>query len=298
MAAQRCSSLSLSLGESLVATASAATAWLLVEQPGVWGAKALSESALDREIGGRLEQRAKVLGIKALLVKHHRREATTGRRCLAAWSAPGSSWLEELQLESPERLLDLDLEALAQGESLGGRRIETPVHLVCTNGKRDACCASLGRPVAAAVTALRPDATFECSHLGGHRFAANVVCLPHGLWYGRVGPEDADRLVASAEKREIVLDRFRGRSSLPAAAQAADWFLRERDGYLGIEAFTSCTTASENDGGVEVGLSGPEGAWRVRVRRDEAAESRPVSCDGEKVERPSVWSLVAIEPAA
>src|SRR5262245_65786029 len=75
MADLSCSSLSLALGEPLAATASQASAWLLVEQPGGWGRKALVESQLDRDLGADLERRAKELGIKALLVKRPGRDA-------------------------------------------------------------------------------------------------------------------------------------------------------------------------------------------------------------------------------
>ncbi|MFN8185902.1 MAG: sucrase ferredoxin [Gaiellales bacterium] len=295
MAVKRCSSLSLSLGEPLVATASAATAWLLVEQSGPWGARALSESALDREVGAELERRAKRLGIKILLVKQQGK--TGSARRFAAWSEPGSTWLEELELDGPDGLLDLDLEALARGERLGGRRIATPVYLACTNGKRDACCASRGRAVTAALAALRPEATFECSHLGGHRFAANVVCLPHGLWYGRVEPEDAEQIVAAAGRGELVLHLLRGRSSLPSEAQAADRFLREREGLRGIEELAVETVESAGGGVTAVSLRAEGRMWRVLVRADEADEPRPVSCGEEKLERPTVWTLVGIERA-
>lgn len=297
MAARRCSSLSLSLGEPLLATASAATAWLLVEQPGAWGAKALAESALDREVGAEVERRAKEHGIKALLVKPPGRARSGRQRCFVAWSVPGSSWLEELDLDGPQRLLELDLASLARGASPGGRRVDAPVYLVCTNGRRDACCASHGRPVAAALAALRYDATFECSHVGGHRFAANVVCLPCGLWYGRVERRDAERIVAATDRGEVVLERFRGRSSLPAAAQAADWFLRDREGLQGIDAIAVESVEERIDGMTAVGLRDTGRAWRVLVRADDADEARPVSCGEEKLERPTVWSLAGIERA-
>ena len=81
------------------------------------------------------------------------------------------------------------------------RRRATPTHamwLVCTNGKRDACCARDGVPVARALAALRPDEAWECSHLGGHRFAANVALLPEGLCFGRVARRGRPRLVAAS----------------------------------------------------------------------------------------------------
>ena len=47
-----------------------------------------------------------------------------------------------------------------------------PMLLVCTHGVHDTCCAVRGRPVAAALARRWPEATWECSHVGGDRFAA------------------------------------------------------------------------------------------------------------------------------
>ena len=90
-----------------------------------------------------------------------------------------------------------------------------------------------------------------------------------------------------------------------AAAPPFPWKPRPPTGSCARARATSGSIRSRparshrrSDGVAEVGLSGPDGAWRVRVRRDEAAEPRPVSCGEEKIERPAVWSLVAIEPAS
>ena len=205
---------------------------MLVEQKGAWGAKALTESGLDPEIGRELERRAKEHGLKALLVKPPGRDPSRGRSVFLASSVPGSEALEELVLRDPADLLELDLAPLAAGRLTGvGRPSLGPLYLVCTNGKRDACCARLGGAVARRLAAARPGRVWECSHLGGHRFAANVVCLPDGLVYGRVPPERVDELLESNEEGRVVLDLLRGRSALSPAAQAAEHFLRG-DGRL------------------------------------------------------------------
>ena len=63
-----------------------------------------------------------------------------------------------------------------------------PVFLVCTHGKRSVCCARLaGRCRAGARRAASRARSGSSTHVGGHRFAANLVILPHGLYYGPVG---------------------------------------------------------------------------------------------------------------
>src|ERR687896_611014 len=98
----------------------------------------------------------------------------------------------------------------------GGRRAAVrqgpPLYLVCTHGSKDACCAVRGRPLAAALASIRPAETWECSHIGGDRFAPNLVCLPHSLFYGQVGPSDVAEVVSAYERGELSLPFLRGRS--------------------------------------------------------------------------------------
>ncbi|MCZ9337866.1 sucrase ferredoxin, partial [Streptomyces sp. TRM76130] len=51
----RCSTVSQDLDEPVSATAATARTWLLLEQPGPWGAKALTSSHLDPALGRALE---------------------------------------------------------------------------------------------------------------------------------------------------------------------------------------------------------------------------------------------------
>jgi hypothetical protein len=284
----------MALEEPLFATASEAAAWLLVEQAGPWGHSALVESRLDPQVGAELQARTKELGIKALLVKPASRDASA-RRCFLGRSDQPAPFLDEHHIEVDRDLLALDLEALARGERpAAGRPVDGPLYLVCTNSRRDACCARLGRPVAAALDEGRPGRVWECSHLGGHRFAANLVCLPDGLWLGRLSPEDALVSTAEYEAGRIDLPHLRGRSSLPPAAQAADYFVRRQADLLGINDLL--LERLEADGAeVAATLRNGDTRFHVRVRGTDADPPRAVSCREDKLERPVVWSLVALE---
>ena len=97
-----------------------------------------------------------------------------------------------------------------------------PIYAVCAHGTHDACCAIRGRPVAAALDQLRPGRVWECSHVGGDRFAANVLVLPSGVLYGRVVASDRPRRSsrrpsAAASSNSTCVDG----SALPPEVQAA-----------------------------------------------------------------------------
>ncbi len=62
VAPSNCSAFSVRLGEPLAGTAPVTTAWLAIEQPGPWGARALTQSHLDAELGAELSRRAEGTG--------------------------------------------------------------------------------------------------------------------------------------------------------------------------------------------------------------------------------------------
>jgi hypothetical protein len=126
--------------------------------------------------------------------------------------------------------------------------------------------------------------------VGGHRFAANLVCLPDGVWYGRLTPDDALLAAERYEHGRLYLPRLRGRSSFPAAAQAADALLRARDGLDTLDALVleRCETSS---GGVAVVFETPSGRVEVEVRSAPDGVARPFSCNDEKNEAPLTWAL-------
>ncbi|WUS93748.1 sucrase ferredoxin [Kribbella sp. NBC_00709] len=116
-----------------------------------------------------------------------------------------------------------------------GRVSHEPVYLVCTHGRHDACCAVRGRPVAAALAAAHRERTWECSHIGGDRFAANVVVLPHGLFYGHVPPTRAIELARRHDEGVVVPDLLRGSGAFIPPVQAAQHFARAAGHSLAVD---------------------------------------------------------------
>ncbi|MBM7769896.1 hypothetical protein JOD54_000100 [Actinokineospora baliensis] len=111
------------------------------------------------------------------------------------------------------------------------------MYLVCAHGRHDPCCAIRGRPLAAALSADRPQETWECTHVGGDRFAGNLVALPHGLYYGQVPPASGIEVAKRYESGLIEPAYFRGRSAFTAPVQAAQEFARSRAGEFGVDSF-------------------------------------------------------------
>ncbi len=210
-------------GDAMLGTAFPAGRILLVEQPGPWGSAGLRESRFDRAVATDLEQRASVAGIRTLAV---RRFGRTPKGALRKWALVNCrAGVEEQRwgtYTAEAELLDLPLDGSA------GTAETAPTFLVCAHSRHDTCCALRGRPVADALTRLRPGRVWECSHVGGERFAANVLVLPTGLLYGRVLPFAAQEFIDAAEAGEVVGALLRGRVGFVPAAQAAMAFAHEQ----------------------------------------------------------------------
>lgn len=231
--ASRCADRSTARGESLVATASRYRSWLLLEQPGPWGHDALVQSDLPLDVGTRLRALGRRLGIRVLLIKR-REPPREGRRCFLIYSGARERRIRSFEVEDPAELLDVDLAAMAERRFNGvGEPVEEPLYLVCTHGKHDPCCARRGGPLYRALSTL-PNA-WECTHIGGDRFAGNLVCFPHGLYFGRVGAEDGPRVAQAYEDGQIELELYRGHAAFSPPVQAAEHLIRTRHDIRGVD---------------------------------------------------------------
>ena len=231
-----CSDRSLERSDPLAGTGGYGARWLLVEVDGAWGAHALLQSRLDPAVGRAVVRRAEAAGIRPVAIRRFGRRADE-RRAQTRWrwaladARPGLESVRWGAVEDPADLVDLPLDGSA------GELSAEPVLLVCTHARHDQCCAVRGRPVAHALARAFPAQTWESSHLGGDRFAATMILLPHGLYYGRVTTTDAVAVVDRYRSGDVVPELYRGRSSLSNVVQAAQSFARAAEGDLRVEAF-------------------------------------------------------------
>jgi hypothetical protein len=287
--------------EPLVATASRVRSWLLIEQAGAWGRDALVESDLDREVAAILERRCRDEGVGPLLIRRPGwRRPDAGHRCYLAYSGSERSWLVSLELDQPSDLLDIDLALLADERRPELGQVEAaPVFLVCTNGRHDRCCAEWGRPLARALAAAGVPDVWECSHIGGDRFAATLVCLPEGLYYGRVGPEEGPALAADHARGLLTLDRYRGRSCYPPLVQAAEQFARQASGIREVEGLVVAALEWPDHDTVVVTFAATVPArgraWRARVVRRRSSTPVALTCHSDQPSLPWEYVLEDVE---
>ena len=276
-------------GVSAYGTAARATFFVALEQPGPWGRDAARQSHLGPVLGGALSDACASRGGRLTLLRRPGAHPDTRHggehTAYLAWCGPGA-WLLELTVTDPASLLEADLDALASGDrdavlaTMEGARPAEPVLLVCTNGRRDVCCAVRGRPVALAAEAEHQGRVWEASHTGGHRFAPTGVLLPHGATLARLDADLCGQVLECASRDELpgaVLGpgHDRGRSGLDVGGQVAEAHVRVVEGITSLSALTTTPLAGSLD---TYAVSHRDGrSWTVVVETEEGAPL-PESC--------------------
>ncbi len=249
-----CSELSRAAAEKTFGTASTGGVWLLLEYAGAWGPKVLDESALAPEVKAFFNQTLSIVPkSRVLFIKRGRMGGDTVSffvvRCRER-----EPFIVRFEVESYARLTEIDIASVAAGRTLsGGTHSRDPLFLVCTHGKRDKCCAKFGTPVYSHLREVVGEQVWQSSHVGGDRFAANLVCFPHGLFYAHTTEDASRRIVGEYAAQRLVTNNYRGRGCYANHVQAAEYFTRTESGAVGIDELRFLDSAPMGDK-----------LWRVR----------------------------------
>ena len=151
--------------------------------------------------------------------------------------------------------------------------------LVCTHGSHDVCCGRFGHPLykelrqeyaAASEGRLR---VWRTSHLGGHRFAPNLIDLPEGRYWGRMRPEDLENFVTRNGSASDLREFYRGWAGLSGEFEQiaeGEAFAREGWGWAEYPKAGEVIEVDEDGERAEVRIEyrtpdGASGAYEVTV---------------------------------
>lgn len=265
----------------MLGTATRVDVWLLLEYRPPWEAKALEGNNLPETtrawIGSVLgafaadgaKARAQFIRQGDAAGAVHTQRAQNDGLTLFAATAGGLFRFQGRSFRDIERL---NLRAaLAAQAALGGEgaapleRVDEPHYFVCTNGQRDVCCARYGLPTYARLRERVGERAWQTTHLGGHRFAPNVLALPQGVLYGRVFEADVAAFVNAVEEGGLSLPHLRGRCAYPPEAQAAEAQVPAAEELLAVD-------------GNDVSFGTAHGRQTVRVQRAQTPLEVVASC--------------------
>jgi hypothetical protein len=212
-----------------------------------------------------------------------------------------SPYIRNFKLKAYEDLLGIDIPGLARP----AQRVQPtqptqedhenpPLHLVCTDGKHDKCCAKYGLRAYRYLKERFGESVWESSHVGGDRFAANMVCFPHGVYFGRVSEAEAERVVSGYCSGQIYLDKYRGRSCYSHNAQVGEHFVRSQSGNVRLDGLRLLDEEPLGEDRWQVRFSSVEDGTihTVRFRRELSSCEIPSSCHSEERRRVAQYELL------
>jgi len=286
-----CSSVSSAQNESLAGTASLVKRWLLVEDPGPWGYDALTQNRLPKGLLAELRAWAEEVRARMVLIRRGPRKRGEARKIFVVSSQRGDEWVSALTTDDLDAITGTGTAAFSAEGSFPGSRIDQ-LYLVCTHGRHDRCCSVRGNPVARTLCGKFGDRAWECSHIGGDRFAANVVCLPRGAYFGRVTATVANDLTERYRQGTLDLERFRGWSSLPFAVQAAEIAIRRRLGLDQVDDLVADNWEKTHDTEIAVQMSTRNfGVLNVTVTIGRARDAFYLTCRAEQPGKPPLFQI-------
>jgi hypothetical protein len=282
-----CSVLADAAGDAREGTAPPADQWFLLEHPGPWGRVPLTQSGIEAHAVAAIGRWAADNRGRALLIRRPGRpdRASSTRRWFRVDSRPGREAIRTGTVD--------DEHELAAAVRSPGQPYDGPLHLVCSHGRHDTCCALRGRPLVSALAAIDPTATWECSHLGGCRFAPTLVLLPHGYMFGSVPPDDAAGVLKHYDAGLIDPRWLRGRTCHPPVVQAAQHHARAGSEAFGVDALRPTSVMEVAPARWRVVLADPDCVVQLVERR--VAAGRPLTCAATAPGWMREFELLAIE---
>ncbi len=290
-----CTVLSEQAKEPLYGTAVHVHTWFLLQYDGSWQAEAANHNDLPPHIQNWLNEQVNAVenGRLQFIRQQPKQDKLAFFIAIADDAAPR---LYHFLLDTNDDLFSLDVPAIIAGDAVYNQFIRTePLFLVCTNGKRDRCCAKFGAPVYQSLATQVDADAWQTTHLGGHRFSATGLVFPNGVSYGRLAPDAIADFVSTIQQGDIPLNHYRGRCCYTSAEQAAEYFLRQQTGQLTADYFRHVVSQGNGRSWQIQFTSSPTPILTVRLAQ--LTEKRPMqaSCGSPKIKPAPIYQLEEIK---
>ncbi|MEV0529609.1 sucrase ferredoxin [Streptomyces sp. NPDC050439] len=235
--------------DALAGTAPYGSVWVLIEYRGGWPPNGFDGLDLDPSTKKLVFSAAQAVRARVLLIRRPGRRNHDGPKRWAVLRHENSGAHRQ---RWGTWSVDEDLSDIAEALNTPGELGRPPVVLVCAHGQHDTCCAVRGRPVGGALAERWPHLVWECTHVGGDRFAANVVVAPDGVYYGNLDAASSVTVIEEHLADRIDATHLRGYTDLFPPQQAALSAVLERFGPAGRHDYEVIDTAREDN------------HWRIR----------------------------------
>jgi hypothetical protein len=287
-----CSLLSRSVSEKRFGTASIGEVWVLLEYPKPWCRDAFDESEIPSHVRRFITRTLRTIPRSRLLLIKQDRKPKDRLSMFVVSSRERRPLISKFQFTNYEEVQTFDIAGASQG-NLAENVADEPLFLVCTHGRRDKCCAKFGFALYKNLTSVAGRRVWQCSHVGGDRFAANLLCFPHGLFYGQVGVEAGTEIVGEYLEGRVALDNYRGRSCYAHSIQSAEYFIRSETGIRDLDSliYYGRTKVSDNVWNVQFSQPATREIFDATVRSSPGQHENYLTCSSSETQRVNEWSL-------
>ncbi|MGJ7032940.1 sucrase ferredoxin [Niabella hirudinis] len=271
-----CSAASRYFKEDIHGSAANYNGFILLEHSDPFPEK-ISQAHVDPLFIASLQELAKQKKAKLLLIRNRKTDFKTcrliyvdciGHRYLTLRStlADLAAIRLEFYINNPDAIWETD-----------------PFFVVCTNGKKDKCCAKFGFPVFKFIENHdKAVSVFESTHVGGDRFAANAVCMPKGIYYGRVMVEDVDAILEATERELIHYPNYRGLCTRSFLYQSVECCLREQLQDFSVSFDFTIDEQTEGEEGYDFRVTVNGESYQLRLLKKVIPYPYYLTCKSQK----------------
>ncbi|MEU0784619.1 sucrase ferredoxin [Streptomyces sp. NPDC006173] len=230
-----CADAARSRNDPLAGTAPYGTGWILIEYRQGWPVNGFEGLDLDPQTKALVLRAAQQARARILLIRRPGRRHSGGHN---RWAVLGHDANGALLQQWGTWHHDDDLAQIVPALKSRGETGLRPVILVCAHGLHDTCCAVRGLPTGQALSKVWSEMVWECSHVGGDRFAPNIVVVPDGVYYGGLDVRTAITVIEEHMADRIRADHLRGYTTLLPPQQAAIIAVLKQFGPAGRNDYT------------------------------------------------------------
>lgn len=231
-----CSKVSEEAGEPTIGSARQVPEFLLIEWPRPWDASALNTESLPDEIQTAYSEASRNNQFVGKCLLFDRDPEYSGDEFRVFYytlpDPPHAQYQKEEYLVPQVHLADLCTTILQNAEERNkfdeyrhSDRQKRREIFVCNHRERDPCCGKYGAEL---FLNLRNEYAnpnrriWKISHIGGHRFAPNVIDFPDGRYWGRLQENELDNFIYRNGSFEQIAERYRGWCALSTPEQVAE----------------------------------------------------------------------------
>ncbi|HMJ46664.1 MAG TPA: sucrase ferredoxin [Ferruginibacter sp.] len=228
-----CSINSINRAEKIYGTATTAINYILIEYNRAWGKNPILESEIPETIKSFLfkEIENKVFS-KIVLIKKSNNTSLNTINLFAINNREVNPFINHIIIDNYWDILNINISELFSNSTV----INKSLYLVCTNGKKDKCCSKFGLPIYNQMSLIL-DNVWQCTHIGGDRFAPNVIHFPYSHFYGHLKLDTLHEFIQKTSENQIYIRSYRGRGCYNANAQIAEYYLRKFTNNFNFDSF-------------------------------------------------------------